>query len=122
MSNISAGLPTDNTRNRIQRRSTRVPIQVRMEIHGRGSACEGETVVVNMHGPLIKTSEPLTIGDHITVHVSLTGKSAPATVVFEDPEDANHFGIELDKPENIWGISLSPENFEERPADIEEQR
>lgn len=122
MSNISTDSQSESKRNAIQRRSTRVPIRVRMDIHGRGSSCDGETVIVNLHGALVKTSEPLTIGDHITLHVSLTGKSVPATVVFADSEDANLFGVELDQPENIWGISLSPEDWDGRPADVDRQR
>jgi hypothetical protein len=93
-----------------------------MEIHGGGNSCDGETVIVNLHGALVKTSETLAVGDRVTLHVSLTGKSAPATIVFADSEDANLFGVELEQPENIWGISLSPEDWEERPADVDQQR
>jgi hypothetical protein len=58
------------------RRSTRVPIQVRIEAQASGRTLSGETVVVNLDGALLKTSELLEIGDQITLHVSLTGKSA----------------------------------------------
>ena len=51
------------------------------------------------------------MGGQITLHVSLTGKSARAQVVFADPEQAFHFGIALDVPENIWGISMAPEDW-----------
>ena len=122
MTDISTDLPSENRKFQIQRRSTRVPIRVSIDVHGRGSACEGETVIVNMHGALIKTIEPLTIGEDVTVHVFLTGKAAAATVVFEDPEQELHFGIELHQPENIWGISLSGEDGETRPVDVEQQR
>jgi len=39
-------------------------------------------------------------------------KSARARVVFADPEQAFHFGIALHAPENIWGISPPPEDWE----------
>ncbi|MBV9437013.1 MAG: hypothetical protein JOZ44_13220, partial [Acidobacteria bacterium] len=66
--------------------------------------------------------EPLEHGAHITLHVSLTGKSAAAQVVFVDPEDSHHIGVELAKPQNIWGISLTPDDWETRGTDVEEHR
>lgn len=108
-----------SNRRRDLRRSTRVPIQVRIELHASGRSLSGETVVVNLHGALLKTSETLEVGGQITLHVSLTGKSAGAQVVFADPEQAHHFGIALTVPENVWGISLPPEDWEERPTDVD---
>jgi hypothetical protein len=100
------------------RRSTRVPIQVGIEIEGSGTLRQGETVIVNLQGALIKTSD-LKLGDKITVHVSLTGKSAAAKVVFADPAHPQHFGIELERPENIWGIVLPPDDWETSPTGVD---
>lgn len=97
---------------RQSRRSTRVPIQVRIQVEARAVVCRGETVVVNLHGALLRTDERLELGEKISVHVSLTGKSAAAKVVFVDPEQQLHFGVELERPENIWGISLPPEDWD----------
>jgi hypothetical protein len=102
------------------RRSTRVPIQVRIKVRATGVVCDGETVVVNLHGALLRTVEPLEVGDHITLYVSLTGKSAAGRVVFAGQEHSFHFGIALDEPENIWGISLPPEDWDTRPTDTRE--
>ena len=99
-------------RRRDPRRSTRVPIRVRIEVHATGSIFEGETVVVNLHGALIRTAESLTVGSDLTLLVTLTGKSAAAQVVFVDPEDLCNVGIELVTPENIWGVSLLPDDWE----------
>ena len=88
-----------------------MPIQVGIEIEGSGTLRQGETVIVNLQGALIKTSD-LKLGDKITVHVSLTGKSAAAKVVFADAKHPQHFGIELECPENIWGIVLPPDDWE----------
>lgn len=104
---------TTTERRRELRRSTRVPIRVRIEVQGTGVSCEGETVVVNLHGALVKTSSPLKLGDRITVHVELTGKSADARVVFASREHSSEFGIALDQPQNIWGISLPPPDWRE---------
>ena len=43
--------------------------------------CEGETLVVNLHGALLLTSAALRVGMKIGIHVLLTGKRAIADVV-----------------------------------------
>lgn len=93
------------------RRSTRVPIRVRIEVRATGLSCEGETIVVNLHGALVKTTAPLELGARITLHVQLTGKSADARVVFASRERPLEFGIALDAPQNIWGISFAPADW-----------
>jgi hypothetical protein len=107
----------ESERRRNLRRSTRVPIQVRIELQATGVSCEGETVTVNLHGALLKASVPLALGTRIKVHVHLTGKSGDARVVFASSEEALHFGIALDHPENIWGISLPPTDWDSRASD-----
>ena len=74
--------------------------------------CEGETIVVNLHGALILTGIELRIGMRIWIHVYLTDKRATARVVCVDSENPLQCGIELDKPQNIWGISLPPDDWE----------
>ena len=70
--------------------------------------CEGETFVVNLHGALILTTIALRVGMKIGIHVLLTGKRAIADVVYVDPENPRHCGINLEIPENIWGLSSPP--------------
>ena len=95
------------------RRSTRVPIRIRVEVQATGLSCEGETIVVNLHGALVKTSSQFQLGAGINVHVELTGKSAGARVVFASRERPLEFGIALNRPENIWGVSLPPADWHE---------
>jgi len=104
------------------RRSTRVPLKITITVKGEAEAftCEGETVVVNLHGALIKTARELLAGQRIELHVYLTGKSAGARVVHMSNEDRLHSGIELDHPMNIWGVSLPPEDWDE--ASVEHTR
>jgi len=75
--------------------------------------CEGETVTVNLHGALINTLIPLRVGLRIEIRVILTDKRAAAEVVYIDPERPRHCGIALAKPENIWGLSLPPDDWYE---------
>ena len=100
---------------RDSRRSTRVSLKITVEVEGLAQKLrtEGETVVVNLHGALISTTTALHVGMAISIHVYLTGKRAPAHVVFSDPDNPLHSGVELEKPQNIWGVSLPPVDWRE---------
>jgi hypothetical protein len=97
------------------RRSTRVPLKVSVKAQGitEPLICEGETIIVNLHGALISTSVALRLGMKIEIAVHLTGKHANAEVVYVDPERPLRCGIALVTPRNIWGISLPPEDWHE---------
>lgn len=100
------------------RRSTRV--RLKLQIGARGItepvSCEGETLVVNLHGALLLTSLPLRVGMRVEVYVVLTDKRAAGTVVYVDPDQPRHCGIGLDEPRNIWGISLPPDDWQEKES------
>jgi len=83
---------------------------VLIEIHGERFAYAGETVTVNLHGALVRIAAPLKLGDRITLYVHTTGRSADAEVVFADYE-ASQFGIELESPEDIWGMDAPPTDW-----------
>ncbi len=88
---------------------------MKVQIEAKGVAepltCEGETIVVSLHGALILATAALRVGMRIEVHVVLTGKRALADVVYVDPNQPKHCGIGLVKPDNIWGVSLPPEDW-----------
>lgn len=95
------------------RRSTRVALKVVIEALGvdEALACEGETIVVSRHGASISSGTPLRVGMNIEVHVLITGKRARARVIYVDPERPSVCGIELGKPENIWGLAFPPDDW-----------
>jgi hypothetical protein len=97
------------------RRSTRVPLKVVITVgSGVGSQiCDGETLVVNVHGALIAAETPLSVGMRISIHVYLTDKHATARVVYSNIKNPLQCGIELDEPRNIWGVSVPPDNWDE---------
>jgi hypothetical protein len=107
---------TSNPVDRESRRSTQVRLRVRIEVLGLSEplTCEGETLVVNLHGALILTAVALRVGMKIGIRVVLTGKRAIAYVVYVDPEQSRHCGINLEKPENIWGLSSPPGDWQEK--------
>ena len=102
------------------RRSTRVPLKVVIETRAASArlTCEAETIVVNLHGALISTPVALSVGIAIEIRVFLTGKQATAKVVYVDAAQPLHCGIELEKPQNIWGVSLTPDDWHEAESGI----
>ena len=100
---------------RENRRSTRVRMKIRIAAHGvtEPLTCEGETIVVNLHGALISSALPLRVGMKIDIHVILTDKHALAQVVYMDPDRPRFCGIGLEKPQNIWGVPLPPQDWKE---------
>ena len=100
---------------RESRRSTRVRLKVLIEVQSvtEPLTCEGETIVVNLHWAFVMTAVALRVGMKVSIRVHITDKDAAAEVVYVDPDQPIHCGIRLAKPENIWGISLLPDDWHE---------
>ena len=90
---------------RERRRSTRVRLKVAIETKGVAEPlnCEGETVIVNLHGAFISTAVKLRVGMTIDIRVVMTGKRARATVIYVDREQPRLCGVALDQSQNISG-------------------
>ena len=95
------------------RRSTRVRLQVLIEVEGVADSltCKGQTIVVNAHGALISTAVPLRVGMRIEIQVITTHKRALADVGYVDPQQPRMCGVGLVKSENIWGLSMPPDDW-----------
>lgn len=108
-------LMSATTRFRESRRSTRVPLKLAITVDSGAErlTCEGETIVVNLHGALISTSLELKLGIRILIHVYVTDKFSNARVAYVDPQNRLRCGIELEQPLNIWGVPLPPPDWEE---------
>jgi hypothetical protein len=91
-------------------------VLIAIEGGAKSRTCDGETIVVNLQGALIATAIGLSSGMRISVRVYLTDKRAAARVVYLDPKNPLHCGIELDEPRNIWGVPLPPDDWEETAA------
>lgn len=100
------------------RRSARIAAAVLIEVQGDGFAHAGEAVKVNLHGALIRTAASLELGSPITIHVPRTGKSAHGRIVFASYENSPHYGIELDRPDNIWGLRDVPEDWKNGSSSV----
>ena len=95
------------------RRSTRIRLKIVIEAVGIGEPfkCEGQTLVVNLHGALIFTAIPLRVGMRVEVLVVVPNEHGSAKVVYVDPDQPRHCGISLDQAKNIWGVPLPPEDW-----------
>ena len=95
------------------RRSTRVALKIVILVQALSDPliCDGETIVINRHGALISSSVPLRIEMKIRIQIVLTGMRADAKVIHVDPERPPVCGIALEKPENIWDLSLPPDDW-----------
>ncbi len=104
-------IPTQESRR--SRRSSRITCDILVELQGERFAYAGETVVINLHGALIRTSVELQLGTQVTIHVHSTRKSAAGRIVSISYENPSHYGVELDKPANIWGLIDAPPDWGE---------
>ena len=97
------------------RRSTRIPIKIRIEAAGINEpvTCDGETVVVNRHGALISTTVALRLETKIEIHIIPTDKRARAHVVYVSRDSPLCCGIALDKPANVWGVEFPPADWQD---------
>jgi hypothetical protein len=94
------------------RRSTRIPRELSIEVDGRSGTLpfKGVTVVVNLHGALIRTVRPLEVGSTIYIRV-LSGEESTARVIRQIPVNGLTYGVELTEPKNIWGVELPPSDW-----------
>ena len=107
-----------------ERRSTRISIAIPLTITGEDTAGvkfkeKARTVVINKQGAKISTYHNLALGADLTVENQLLGRSAHATVVWlgekRAPRGPMEIGIQLSEAQNLWGIELPPEDWQEGP-------
>jgi hypothetical protein len=75
------------------RRSTRIPLRLSIRtVRSEGPNCNAETITVNLHGALVRTSLPLIVGETVELEVLITAKKVRAEVVWCDPEETFTYG------------------------------
>jgi len=98
------------------RRSSRVLVSLPLAVSGQksdGSHVSGaaETILVNRHGARIRSSVPLEPSMEVRVALLAPYKWRVGHVVWADSRE-EEYGIELNRPENFWGIFFPPEDWE----------
>jgi hypothetical protein len=100
------------------RRSSRVLVTLPLAVSGQrgdGSHISGaaETVLVNKHGAKIRSAIILEPSMEVRVAMLAPYKWRLAQVVWAN-EQLNEYGIQLEQPENFWGVYFPPEDWELR--------
>jgi len=82
---------------------------------GDGSHISGaaETILVNKHGAKIRSAVVLETSMEVRVAMLAPYKWRLAQVVWANVQQ-NEYGIQLDRPENFWGVYFPPEDWELR--------
>ncbi len=82
---------------------------------GDGSHISGaaETILVNKHGAKIRSAVVLEPSMEVRVAMLAPYKWRLAQVVWANVQQ-NEYGIQLDRPENFWGVYFPPEDWELR--------
>ena len=106
------------------RRSTRVNLAIPIVLSGKDSSGNEflentRTGVVSKHGAKLTTVQQLALGSEVTIENRALARAAKATVVCVGrrrfPQEPVEIGVQLFKPENIWGIVFPPEDWEAGP-------
>ena len=112
------------------RRSTRVLLEVPILVEGVDAKGErfqelGQTEVVNKHGAKIRVPRALATDSEVIVTLTQSGRSSRAVVVWAEASPSggyrDHYGIRLDKAENLWGLYFPPSDWHEPDAWHEEE-
>ncbi len=100
---------------RSQRVSLAVPVLVTSLDPDRPYRESCSTFVVNSHGCGLRAPQPLPLHTQVRLDVGAGKTSAQARVVMcapaKDEKDVWELGIELDSPQNIWGIQFPPSDW-----------
>jgi hypothetical protein len=97
------------------RRSTRIFIRKRIVVSGRNRSGRRfrdtcETIIINAHGSLIYTDQPLAIGDLLAITNPFTQEEQEARVVFlgDDSDKGRRVGFEFLTPApHFWGVEFA---------------
>ena len=90
-----------------KRRSDRIKLKIPLAIHVGHVVLQAETVSVSKHGAkirIISVSEKLACGERMRVVIRTGREPQTARVVWLDKTAEQHCGIELDDPNNFWGV------------------
>ena len=113
------------------RRSTRISIAIPITIsgkdaNGRAFKENTRTIILNKHGAKIVTVHQLALGAEVLLENRALGRAAQTTVAWlgdrPSAREPAEVGIQLVEAENIWGIELPPDDWQEGPPPREARK
>ena len=102
------------------RRTTRIPLRIPVHLivqekDGRTRTLDGWTMIVNVHGARVECKRPFALHEDVLLQVPSNGKAQKGRVVWSASEANKNgyyeFGLELDSPENLWGVGFPPSDW-----------
>ena len=99
------------------RRSTRIALSIPVEVSGwdvEGREIHEKTTTsfVNKHGARISLQHKFSVGSNVVISIPHLKREQRCRVVWMSrlPNDRDNYqvGVELERPENFWGIDFPP--------------
>lgn len=112
-----------------RRRSARMVLRVPLFINATESNGETEwepveTVMVSLHGGMLRARQSFKVGDTLDIRVRDKDRSARAKVVWATTEVTTsgvvELGFEILDQEGFWEINFPPDRWSQRPQQPEE--
>ena len=108
---------------RASRRSARIVLRIPLLINAMNTNGETEwerveTVMVSLHGGMLRARQNFQVGDTLDIRVSNKDRSARARVVWtstELTETGVELGFEIMDQEGFWEINFPPDRWSQRP-------
>jgi CBS domain-containing protein len=105
-----------------RRRSARVVLRISILVRAADGAAEAEwepvqTVLVSLHGAMIRTRQPLAKGAAIDIRMRYQERSARARVAWRSPECTEQgfdLGFEILDPPGFWEFDFPPDRWSDR--------
>ncbi len=105
-----------------RRRSARIVLRVPLLINSAGNSEDGEweqteTVMVSLHGGMIRARQPLKVGDTLDIRVRNGDRMARARVVWTSQEvtpQGIELGFEIVDQVGFWEINFPPDRWSDR--------
>jgi hypothetical protein len=102
------------------RRTTRIPLRIPVLLvideQGKSRSLDGWTMIVNIHGAKIECKHRFGMHEEVLVQVPFNSMSQKGKIVWSrsEPNDNGNYeiGVELDRPENLWGVGFPPSDWE----------
>ena len=106
------------------RRTTRIPLRILVHLvvqeGGQSRSWDAWTMIVNIHGARIECNRLFELNEEVLLHVPSNGMAQKGRVVWSGTEANSsgnfEFGLELESPENLWGIGFPPSDWKANRA------
>ena len=103
------------------RRSTRILLSIPVEVsgwdvEGREIHEKTTTSLVNKHGARISLQQKISVGSNVVISIPHLKREQRCRVIWmsclHDDRDNYQIGVELERPDNFWGVDFPPGDWD----------